>query len=92
MFEYVYEWLENLSGYMLLMAVVTQILPDGEYRKYIRFYCGMVLIIMLITPLFQLFGIREEFEQTYAESEYKRIMRELEEASEQVVDYENELE
>lgn len=92
MFEYIYKWLENLSGYMLLTAVVTQILPGGEYRKYMRFYCGLVLIIMLVSPLFQLFGMKADFEQLYADMEYQRIIKELEEASEQIVEFEQELE
>ena len=92
MFDYIYEWLENLSGYMLLTAVITQILPGGEYRKYIRFYCGMILIVMLISPLFQIFGIKEEFKKIYTNLEYRQVIEEIEEASEQVVEYENELE
>lgn len=81
MFDYIYEWLENLTTYTILVAVVMQLLPNEEYRKYIRFFCGMVLIVMLVTPLFQLVGIREEFEEIYHSIEYETMVRELEEAS-----------
>lgn len=80
MFDYIYEWLRNLTTYTLLVAVVMQLIPNEDYRKYIRFFCGMVLIVMLISPLFQLVGIQEEFEQIYQSKEYERIVRELEEA------------
>lgn len=80
MFDYIYEWLRNLTTYTLLVAVVMQLIPNEDYRKYIRFFCGMVLIVLLISPLLQLIGIQEEFEQIYHSKEYERIVRELEEA------------
>lgn len=85
MFDYVYEWLKNLTTYTVLVAVVMQLLPSEEYRKYIRFFCGMVLIVMLMTPLFQVLGIREDFEEIYHSREYEQVVRELEEAGELAV-------
>lgn len=86
MFAYIYEWLKNLTTYTVLVAVVMQLLPNEEYRKYIRFFCGMVLIVMLITPFFQMIGIREDFEEIYRSKEYERVVRELEEAGEMAVE------
>lgn len=67
MFEYVYEWLRNISYYLILVTAVTYVLPSNSYRKYIRFFTGLVLIMMLLTPVFQLFGVQhrnsgDEFE------------------------------
>lgn len=80
MFEFVYEWLKNLTTYTILVAIVMQLIPNEEYRKYVRFFCGMVLIVMLVTPLLQLGGIKEAFEELYQGKEYERVVKELEEA------------
>lgn len=59
MFEYLYEWLQNLSFYLILVTAVTYVLPSNSYRKYIRFFTGLVLILMLLTPVLSLFGMKE---------------------------------
>lgn len=93
MFGYLYEWLENLAGYTILTVMVTQILPNDDYRKYIRFFCGMILIVMLVTPLFQVFGIKDDYEKIYQDLEYQNMVNELEEAAKMaIVEGESELE
>lgn len=92
MFTYIYEWLKNLTTYTLMVAIVMQLIPNEEYRKYIRFFCGMVLIIMLMTPLLQLFGMKGELEELYQSKEYARIVRELEEAEQMAIIEEGESE
>lgn len=57
MFDYIYEWLQNLSYYMILITAVTYVLPSNSYRKYIRFFTGLVLILMLLTPICNLFRV-----------------------------------
>ena len=56
MFDYLYEWLRNISYYLILVTAVTYVLPSGSYRKYIRFFTGLVLILMLVSPVVQLLG------------------------------------
>ena len=51
MFEYLYEWLSNLAFYMILVTAVLQVIPNKSYEKYIRFFCGMILIVLLMTPV-----------------------------------------
>lgn len=56
MFDYLYEWLRDISYYLILVTAVTYVLPSNSYRKYIRFFTGLVLILMLTTPILNLFG------------------------------------
>ena len=85
--------MENLAGYTILTVMVTQILPNDDYRKYIRFFCGMILIVMLVTPLFQVFGIKDDYEKIYQDLEYQNMVNELEEAAKMaIVEGESELE
>ena len=57
MFEYLYEWMKNIAFYMVLITAVIHILPNSDYKKYIRFFTGMVLVVMLATPLLKIFGM-----------------------------------
>ena len=73
MFGSLYEWLKDLSFYLILVTAVLYVLPSNSYRKYLRFFTGLVLIVLLITPVLNLFGMKpsvgeslmEEFEDEY---------------------------
>lgn len=54
MLEFCYEWLENISYYFVLTAVVIHLLPGDNYRKYVRFYLGLVLISIILGPLWNI--------------------------------------
>ena len=81
MFAYVYEWLKNLAFYMILMTAVLQALPDNSYQKYIRFFCGMILTVMLAGPVMQLLGAQEHFTKRYQAAEYEQTKKEMKDAA-----------
>lgn len=49
--EAVYGWVKNIIYYMIFLAVVNNLLADSKYEKYIRFFAGMVLILLVVSPL-----------------------------------------
>lgn len=63
--ELIYEWMRNLVFYSLLVSVVMNVMPDSEYQKYIRFFLGMLLIIVVITPVLQILGLDETLAANY---------------------------
>ena len=56
MFDYLYEWIQNIAFYLVLVTAVLHAVPDKGYQKYIRFFTGLVLILMIVTPVLRLFG------------------------------------
>lgn len=49
--EAVYSWVKNIIYYMIFLSVVNNLLADSKYEKYIRFFAGMVLILLIVSPL-----------------------------------------
>lgn len=82
MFDYIYQWLQNLAFYMILVTAVIHVLPESSYQKYIRFFCGLILVILLASPILKLFGMKENFEELYYNAEYEQTQKEIEEAAE----------
>lgn len=80
MFEYIYEWIQNLACYMILITAVIQILPNNSYRKYIRFFCGLILVIVLASPVLELFGAGADLERIYRDARYDETIKEIQEA------------
>lgn len=59
------EWVQNLVVFLLFMTMVEQLIPDTKYRKYIRLTMGLVLILVLLTPLLKSMGMEEEIYRNF---------------------------
>ena len=59
MFAYIYEWMKNVAFYLVIIVVALQMIPGETYKKYIRFFAGLILILMLAGPILNLFGMSE---------------------------------
>ena len=49
--ELLLDWARNILFFMVFLSVVSHLLADRSYEKYIRFFAGMVLILITISPL-----------------------------------------
>lgn len=65
--EMVYGWIKTLSYYLVLVTALLQMIPENAYRKYVRFFTGLVLILLLVTPVFQILDERS-WEQFYTDA------------------------
>ena len=76
MLDYIYEWIENITFYMVIVVAAMQMVPGSSYKKYIRFFAGLILILMLAGPILKIFGM-SEFQVT----EYQKELEEIENAT-----------
>lgn len=81
MLEYIYEWMENIAFYMVLVTAVMHLLPDSDYQKYVRFFTGLTLVVLLLTPVSGLFGIDEELKNISQNRDYEAQMEKIREVS-----------
>ena len=81
--EWLSQWVRNLAFYFIFLSVLMNVIPQGEERKYIRFFMGLLLILVLIKPLLTVGnldqilswetlseGIRQEYEDFSMEKKY----------------------
>lgn len=89
-----YEWLQNLAFYLVLVTAILHIIPETGYKKYIQFFTSLVLIIMLVSPILQILGTEITLADFYQESEFEiEVEQKLEEwQKEQVKEKENDSE
>ncbi len=80
MFDYLYEWIQNIAFYLVLVTAALNAVPNKDYRKYIRFFTGLVLILMLMTPVLGVFGADFQMEELYQEMTRSTEPGELERA------------
>lgn len=65
------DWVRSLVCYLCFIQIIDQILPDGSYRKYVRFFCGLLLIILTVSPFMDAAGLSEKLEQEWRMSALK---------------------
>ncbi len=82
MLEGIYGWIQDISVYLIVMAAVMHAIPGKDYGKYIRFFSGLVLILLLSTPLLKLAGMEDTFRTIYRDREYEMERQEIERAEE----------
>ncbi len=82
MFEYIYEWIMNVSFYLILMTALVQVLPSKSYKKYVQFYVGLVVVLMLLSPMFKILGLEDGVTALYYKNTYRMELDEIEDITE----------
>lgn len=80
--DYFYEWMENIAFYLIVLVAVLQMIPRNSYQKYVRFFAGMILILLLAEPILKMVGMTE-----FSDAEYYKAVREIEEIMEKGADF-----
>lgn len=56
----IYNWVKNIVVFYILMTAVLHLLPKSSYQKYVRFFSGLLLVVLLLTPLLE-FLFKEDY-------------------------------
>ena len=64
MAESIYSWIQNLACFFILASAVMHFLPENSYKKYVQFYMGLMLILVILSP-----GFVQEFQDTQTQRE-----------------------
>ena len=54
------QWIQKIISMLLVMSAVLQVIPGKDYEKYIRFFCGLVLILLALSPIAALKGLKAD--------------------------------
>ena len=59
--EVIFGMVRNVCVFVLLTTVVNNLMQDSVYRKYIRFFVGIVMLILVINPVMSLLSMDIDF-------------------------------
>ncbi|MDO4313275.1 MAG: stage III sporulation protein AF [Eubacteriales bacterium] len=79
MLDYLYEWIRQIAYYMVLVTVVMQVVAGHSYRKYIRLFTGVILVLMILAPVLRIFESRKQDVALWADYEYEAAAERIEE-------------
>lgn len=73
----IYQWMKNLAFFHVLTTAILHILPDKRYEQYVRLFMGLLLILLICTPVFAVVGKSQEllegFRKNYSQEEQERM-------------------
>ncbi len=73
------DWIKNLVGYLLIVSVVTQMMPNGKYEQYVKLFTGFLLIILILQPVLKIGSAN-----TFLEDKIHTFVQEQEELEAQI--------
>lgn len=78
MLDWLYEWIKNLAFYMIIVSVIFKVLPGNGYQKYIQFFSGIVLILLVFLPIVRVLGKEQTIKDLYEGYSYEQKKEEME--------------
>lgn len=70
------DMVKYVAVFCLLEQMVLHLLPGKQYERYVRFYLGLLLVVMLLQPVFRIFRLVEQMD---AEALVYELEQEVEE-------------
>ncbi len=91
--EYIFGWIRDIAFYTLLMEVVLHMLPEQGQKKYLQFFMGIVLIILVISPVLSAAGLERQLDETYVRQTSDQELEEFQKRQQEIEEhYERRLE
>lgn len=80
----IYTWIQNLAFYFILMTMVSSLLPGSQYIKYVKFFMGLVLVVLLASPILQLFHMDGRLADSLVIHSYEQELAEFREQEQEL--------
>ena len=72
MAQEVYQWARNLAVYYIILTALMHIMPNAQYGRYIRSFMGILLVLIVASPLLSLLGLEEHMDSLF----HKKMLEE----------------
>lgn len=72
-------WLKSILGYILIVSISVQMLPNQKYEQYLRLFTGFLLMILMFQPVLKICSA-----DRYLEKIFVRMVEEQEELDQEI--------
>ncbi|MBE5966332.1 MAG: hypothetical protein E7255_05125 [Lachnospiraceae bacterium] len=66
----IYEWIKNIVIYMILHTIIMNLLGNSSYKKYVSIISGMILVLIVITPLLEFMNLSDTLDYYIASNDF----------------------
>lgn len=80
------EWVKTMILSICVMTIITQLVPNEKYAKYVRFYSGLMILFIAAGPVLNLFSGENAFADVlrteFLKEEYSNLEQKAESLAE----------
>ena len=58
--EFLFDWVKNIEFYLIFITLILNVLPHNSSKKYIRLFTGMILVLIVISPVTKFFDMEDK--------------------------------
>lgn len=66
----IYLWVKNIVIYMILNTIIMNLLGNSSYKKYVSIVSGMLLVLIVISPLLNILKIDEKLDYFFQSNNF----------------------
>jgi stage III sporulation protein AF len=81
----IYSWVKNIVIFLVLTTIVTNLLGKSSYKKYVNLISGIILVILVISPLLKLFQLDKTLDYYFTNNS---LLAEAEDINDELVNAE----
>ena len=74
MSEALKQWMYNIIIFILFSSLIQHLAAEKKYEKYIKFFSGLLLVMVVISPVFNWFGSDKILEFNYLEENFSQAV------------------
>lgn len=74
----VYDWIKNIAFYIILVTTILNVLPEKKYQKYLKLLIGVLMIILIMSPVLQYLKINKSLDLSFIKESYEQEMKDVE--------------
>lgn len=67
----IYSFVKSIVIFLLLTKILEYLMPNGNMKKYMRLFCGIILIIILINPILKYSGLMQTLNYNVIMNDFK---------------------
>jgi len=71
------QWVGSILCFLIFMTMITILLPSKKYERYLRFFAGMVLILLVIQPLTGSFRLEDRIAYYFEAISFQKESQDL---------------
>lgn len=86
----VYEWVKNMICCLCLLEMLYHIIQNAKYQKYLRFFGGIIFMLLTVGPLLDFFDLQASFGEALQFSLRQEDAWNLQEAAKSLAELQNE--
>ncbi|MDF2590199.1 MAG: hypothetical protein K0S41_4040 [Anaerocolumna sp.] len=62
----IYSWVKNIIIFLILTTIITNLLGKSSYKKYIDLVIGIILVLLVVSPLLKIFQLEETLDYFFS--------------------------